>query len=117
MSDSKDEPVKPTQPQESEDFGDERISYPTLELYRHTILRGANLGSVVSLIGGPIYLLIRGVRSPKELLRRTGSITAKGTVCCWFCGCMQHRYTCWSVGLCTYLDTPLDRMRWGKTEI
>lgn len=59
---------------------DEDIPYPTVELYSHTILRGANLGSVLSLVLAPPYLLFRGVRSPGEMLRRTGSITAKGTV-------------------------------------
>ena len=51
-----------------------------MELYRHTILRGANLGSVVSLLVAPPYLWFRGVRDPKEFLMRTGSITAKGMV-------------------------------------
>ena len=59
---------------------EEKIGHPTLELYRHTMLRGANLGAVLSLALAPPYLLIRGVRCPMELLRRTGSITAKGTV-------------------------------------
>ena len=59
---------------------DEKIVHPALELYRHTALRGANLGAVVSLVLAPPYLLFKGVRSPMELLRRTGSITAKGTV-------------------------------------
>lgn len=60
---------------------DENIPYPTVELYRHTILRGANLGSVLSLILAPPYLAYKGVwRQPMEFLRRTGSITAKGMV-------------------------------------
>lgn len=59
---------------------DENIPYPTLELYRHTIMRGANLGSVLSLIIAPPYLLLKGVRCPREFMKRTGSITAKGMV-------------------------------------
>ena len=59
---------------------DEEIAHPSMELYRHTTLRGANLGAVISLVAAPPYLLFRGVRCPRELLRRTGSITAKGTV-------------------------------------
>ena len=62
------------------DDDDEKIAHPTLELYRHTALRGANVGSLVSLALAPPYLLFKSIRSPMELLRRTGSITAKGTV-------------------------------------
>lgn len=58
---------------------DEDIPHPMFELYRHTILRGANLGSVVTLILGPPYLLYKRVWG-MEFLRRMGSICAKGTV-------------------------------------
>lgn len=73
-----DNPV-PAKSGASEDI-DEHIPHPTLELYRHTALRGANLGSVVSLFVAPPYLFYKGVRSPMEMLRRTASITAKGMV-------------------------------------
>jgi len=59
---------------------DEDIRHPTFELYRHTILRGANLGSTVSMLVAPPYLFYKGVRTPMELLRRTAGITAKGMV-------------------------------------
>ena len=82
-SDKKQEPPKATgEPAAAPDTTDdlEKISHPVMGLYRHTILRGANLGSVVSLLVAPPYLWFRGVRNPKEFLMRTGSITAKGTV-------------------------------------
>lgn len=69
-------PVKPPPPDTDED-----IPHPYMELYRHTILRGANLGSVLSLVLAPPYLIYKGVwRQPAEFIRRTGSITAKGMV-------------------------------------
>ena len=69
---------KPLQSVEAD--ADEIISHPTLELYRHTLLRGANLGSFVALLVGPPVLFLRGVRQPSEMLRRTASICAKGMV-------------------------------------
>ena len=69
-------PAKPSSPDMDED-----IPHPYMELYRHTILRGANLGSVLSLMLAPPYLIYKGVwRQPMEFLKRTGSITAKGMV-------------------------------------
>ena len=73
------EDIPPVCPALTESDMDE-IPHPTMELYRHTILRGANLGSVVSLIIGPPYLYYKGVRSPGEFIRRLGSFTAKGMV-------------------------------------
>ena len=69
-------------PAPAEKDPNEDIPHAYLELYRHTFLRGANLGSVVSLIVAPPYLLYRGVRAPMELLRRVGVITARGMVGC-----------------------------------
>ena len=63
---------------------DENISHPSLELYRHTILRGANMGSFLALVVGPPVLLLRGVRSPAEMLRRMAGICAKGMVSALF---------------------------------
>ena len=59
---------------------EENIPHPTMELYRHTMLRGANMGSFLSLIIGPPVLLFRGVRKPAEMLHRLGNICLKGTV-------------------------------------
>ncbi len=67
-------------PASTETDPDEDIPHPTFELYCHTLMRGANLGSVVSLIVAPPYLMYRGVRAPMELLRRIGVITARGMV-------------------------------------
>lgn len=59
----------------------EHIPHPYMELYRHTALRGANLGSLGALVLGTPYLAYKGLwRNPGEFLRRTGSITAKGMV-------------------------------------
>ena len=59
---------------------DENIPHATLELYRHTALRGANLGAVLALVFGPPVLLYRGVRKPYEMMKRLGSASLKGVV-------------------------------------
>ena len=59
---------------------DENIPHPTLELYRHTLLRGANVGSLLTLLVGPPVLLLRGVRQPAELIRRLSSTCVKAVV-------------------------------------
>ena len=59
---------------------EEKIAYPTLELWRHTLLRGANMGSVCSIVLGVPVLLIRGVRQPVTLLRRLANISPYGVV-------------------------------------
>lgn len=58
----------------------ENIPHPTLELYRHTILRGASVGSLLTLLVGTPVLLSRGVKQPTELLRRISSACVKGVV-------------------------------------
>lgn len=73
-------PPPPPPPTPPSDDPSESIPHPYAELYRHTILRGANLGSVLSLVLAPPYLWFKGVRSPGEFVKRTGSITAKGMV-------------------------------------
>ncbi len=81
MSSTTDVPPPPLETPSGQDAdADENIPYPTLELYRHTILRGANMGSFLALVIGPPVLFIRGVRSPAEMLRRMASICAKGMV-------------------------------------
>ncbi len=81
MSSDPSPPVPPP-PMEtpSEPDADENISHPSLELYRHTILRGANMGSFLALVVGPPVLFFRGVRSPAEMMRRMAGICAKGMV-------------------------------------
>ena len=59
---------------------DENIPHPTLELYRHTLLRGANVGSLLTLLVGPPVLLLRGVRQPAELIRRLSRACVKAVV-------------------------------------
>ena len=59
---------------------DEDIPHPTLELYRHTLLRGANMGAFLTLAIGPPVLFFRGVRQPSEMLRRLGGVCVKGVV-------------------------------------
>lgn len=58
----------------------ENIPHPTLELYRHTMLRGANVGSLLAMIVSTPVLLFRGVRHPAEFLRRLSSACVKGVV-------------------------------------
>ena len=59
---------------------DEEIAHPTLEVYRHTLLRGANMGAFLTLALGPPVLFFRGVRKPSEMLRRLGGACVKGVV-------------------------------------
>ena len=59
---------------------DEDIPHPTLELYRHTLLRGANMGAFLTLAFGPPVLFFRGVRKPSDMLRRLGVACVKGVV-------------------------------------
>ena len=65
---------------QAEGDADEDIPHPTLEVYRHTLLRGANLGAVLSLAFGPPVLFIRGVRQPSEIFRRLAGVCVKGVV-------------------------------------
>ena len=60
---------------------DEVLSYPKAELWRHCLLRGANLGSFVSIIFGTPVLLYKGVRQPITLLQRLSRISTYGVVC------------------------------------
>lgn len=73
-------PAPPLETPPTDADTDESIPYPTLELYRHTVLRGANMGSFLALVVAPPVLFIRGVRSPAEMLRRVANICAKGMV-------------------------------------
>lgn len=59
---------------------DDNIPHHTLEVYRHTMLRGANVGSILALVFGPPVLLYRGVRKPQEMMNRLGSASLKGVV-------------------------------------
>ena len=61
---------------------DEDIPHPTFEVYRHTLLRGANLGGFLSLVLGPPVLFFRGVRRPSEMLTRLAGVCVKGVVSC-----------------------------------
>ena len=65
---------------QAEADADEDIPHPTLEVYRHTLLRGANVGAVLSLAFGPPVLFIRGVRQPSEIFRRIAGVCVKGAV-------------------------------------
>ncbi len=67
--------------QNTVDEDDEKIPHATLELYRHTLLRGANAGSLLALVFGVPVLLFRGVRQPAEMMRRLAAASTKGVVC------------------------------------
>lgn len=58
----------------------ENIPHPTYELYRHTLLRGANAGSLIALMFTPPVLLFRGTRDPRAILYRTGRASIYGVV-------------------------------------
>ena len=65
---------------QAEPDADENIPHPTLEVYRHTLMRGANMGAVLSLVFGPPVLFVRGVRQPSEMFRRLAGVCVKGVV-------------------------------------
>ena len=62
------------------DINDEIITYPTLELWRHCLLRGANLGSFATILFGTPVLLYKGVRQPSVFLQRLSRISTYGVV-------------------------------------
>ena len=59
---------------------EEDIAHPSLELYRHTMLRGANAGSFLAMVFAPPVLYARGVRDPREILYRTARVSVYGVV-------------------------------------
>ena len=59
---------------------EESIPHSTLELWRHTLLRGANAGSFVSIVVGTPVLLYKGVRQPAVFLQRLAGISTYGVV-------------------------------------
>ena len=67
-------------PSDSSDDDLESIPHPTLELYRHTLMRGANLGSFLSILLGTPVLFYKGVRKPAELLGRLARVSTYGVV-------------------------------------
>ncbi len=77
MSESKKEPKKP---KFTPNDVDEDIPHPYLELYRHTMLRGANAGSLLPLVIAPPILFLRGVRKPGDILYRTARASLYGVV-------------------------------------
>ena len=89
MSDPQDEPsvsLKKSAVRNDAD-ADEEILHPTFEVYRHTLMRGANMGAFLTLVLGPPVLFVRGVRQPSELLRRLAGACAKGVVSGMFFNC------------------------------
>ena len=83
MTDPQTGQVNPPTPEKKvavEADADEDIPHPTYEVYRHTLLRGANMGAFLSLALGPPILFIRGVRQPSEMLRRLAGVCTKGVV-------------------------------------
>ena len=61
---------------------DENIAYPLAEVYRHTMLRGAGLGSLAATVFGAPFLLYRGARGVL-LFKRLGKVSLFGTVSRW----------------------------------
>ena len=67
-------------PKFTPDTVDEDIPHPYMELYRHTLLRGANTGSLLAILLAPPIMYFRGTRKPRELMYGTGKAAAYGTV-------------------------------------
>lgn len=59
---------------------DETIPHPYFELYRHTLLRGANSASLIVLLFAPPVLYLRGTRNPREIMYYTGRASLYGVV-------------------------------------
>ena len=74
---------------------EEKIPHPTYELYRHTMIRGANAGSLLTLVFGIPVLLYRGVRQPAEMVRRLASASTKGVVSRSGNEILQSPWTLW----------------------
>ena len=64
----------------SSEKDEEEIAHPTLELYRHTLLRGANTGSLFAVLFAPPVLYFRGTKNPRELVYRTAKASLYGVV-------------------------------------
>ena len=75
-----EKPLTPEKKVAMEADADEDIPHPTFEVYRHTLMRGANLGAVLSLALGPPVLFLRGVRQPSEMFHRLAGVCVKGVV-------------------------------------
>ena len=83
----------PKQPKVPTGDEDEKIAYPLGEVYRHTMLRGAGLGSFAATVVGTPFLLYRGARGVL-LFKRLGKISLLGTVSHWpYCynSCLLQR--------------------------
>lgn len=83
MTDPQTGQEKPLPPESKlvvEEDADDDIPHPTYEVYRHTVLRGANMGAFLSLALGPPVLFFRGVRHPTEMLHRLAGVCVKGVV-------------------------------------
>ena len=77
MSEEKKDTKKPKfTPDDVEDS----IEHPYFELYRHTILRGANAGSLLPILFAPPILFLRGARQPREILYNTARASMYGVV-------------------------------------
>ena len=70
----------PSPPSNQSSDDEVSISYPKAELWHHCLLRGANLGSFVSIVFGTPVLLYKGVRQPIALLKRLAGISTYGVV-------------------------------------
>lgn len=57
------------------------IAHPTMELWRHCLMRGANLGSFLCIVFGTPVLFYKGARQPAPLLQRLAGISTYGAVC------------------------------------
>ena len=62
------------------DTTDDSIPHPYFELYRHTMLRGANSGSLLTILFAPPILYFRGRRQPREIVYRTAKASVYGMV-------------------------------------
>ena len=70
----------PKEPKFKIEDTDEEIPHYTFELYRHTMLRGANMGSLIAILATPPVQYFRGVRQPRELMYSTAKVSLYGVV-------------------------------------
>ena len=61
--------------------GEEIIPYPTVELYEHTVMKGAQAGAVLPMLFSPplLYAFNRQIKW-NEMLQRTAKYSLRGSV-------------------------------------
>lgn len=98
------------------DTTDDSIPHPYFELYRHTMLRGANSGSLLTILFAPPILYFRGRREPREILYRTARASVYGMLI----GAGLSALATWAIVRKASYDEVFDRsyrLRYNKGQV